>query len=378
MSQKCLTLPNEKFATLIENNKQPPFNINDTIKYKCENGYIFSNSSVLASKNYPVFTCKLKNNVAVWDFDDTACKPVNCGHPGYVENADIEGSVFSFPASVTYKCHEGYKHSGLVSKRSCLPTGRWDPTIDKIQCTPIVCPDLNIPLNGSIQYSNANNYDSKATYSCDKGYVLKGNKIRTCTNNAKWDGSDPTCEKVTCSKPIPTASQESYDVGDVFFFVCPQTKKQFITKCKEDGQWTTKINCISDSNNVISNNSINVNNKTNTINNTSLSNNVNPKNNTNLSNIVNPSNTTNKNTNINLNNTASFSKNTISKNNLISNNKASLNNNGGNSANNITSSKNIIPMNNIIQRLKQNILANKFIIFAIICMVAIFIFVIKK
>lgn len=378
MSQQCLTLPEEITTTLLlENNQQVPFNINDTIKYKCSAGYVFTDSSIKKTENYPVFTCKLKNNVAIWDFDASACRPVSCGYPGYVENAKMEGLEYFFPKVVSYECNEGYKNNKLL-KTWCQSTGVWWPPTTEFLCTPIVCPNLSVPLNGSIHYSNGNNYDSTATYSCDKGYVLKGNKTRTCTNSGMWDGSEPTCQKVTCPKPIRTASQDSYDVGHVFAFKCPQTKKEFSTKCKEDGQWSTKIICISDSNNVNSNNSTNANNKTNTINNVSLSNNVNPNGNTNLNNIVNPSSTTNKNANINLNNMASLSNNTISKNNLLSNNNVNSNNNAGNSTNNKNSNKSIIPVNNIIQQLKQNILKNKFIIFIIICLIMIFLLVIRK
>ncbi len=33
-----------------------------------------------------------------------------------------------------------------------------------------------------------------ATYSCDTGYNLVGNTMRTCQANETWTGSDPTCE----------------------------------------------------------------------------------------------------------------------------------------------------------------------------------------
>lgn len=368
MSQKCLTLPDETFATLIlENNQTAPFNINDTIKYTCGNGYSFTDTSITSSKKYPVFTCKLKNGIAIWDFDVKACRPVSCGHPGLVEHADLIGNVFSFPNFVTYKCHEGYKHYDIPT-RYCTVTGEWTPPIMKIKCIPIICPNLQVPLYGSIHYSNANNYNSKATYSCDKGYSLKGNSTRTCTDREIWDGIDPICEKVTCSKPIPDALQNSWDVGDIFVYTCPQTNQLFVTKCKEDGQWSTKINCNNDSNSVISNNNRNPSITINPISNVSLSNNGNPQNNANLINKVNPTNTNNKNKNVNLNNMASLSNIASSNNNLIS----SINNSSnkaGNSSSNIASNKSIIPIKNIVQESKKDYYGNKYIIFVIICFI---------
>lgn len=376
MSQKCLTLPDETFATLIlENNQTAPFNINDTIKYKCSNGYFFTDSSIVSSKQYPVFTCKLKNSMAIWDFDVKACKPVNCGHPGFVEHADLIGQIFSFPNFVTYKCHEGYKHYDITT-RYCTVTGKWTPPIMKIKCIPIICPNLQVPLHGSIHYSNANNYNSIATYSCDKGYCLKGNGTRTCTDREIWDGLNPICEKVTCSKPISNVLQNSWDVGDIFVYTCPQTNQMFVTKCKEDGQWSTKINCNNDSNSVISNDNTNPSITINPISNVSLSSNVNPQSNASLINTVNPSNTNNKNKNANLNNMASLSNITSSKNNLISSNNNSSSN-AGNLSSNITSKKSIVPINNIIQEPKENIYGKKFIIFAIICIIILILLIAK-
>lgn len=360
MSQKCLTLPEEKFATLILEKNESPYNINDTIKYKCSDGYLFTDTSILFTLKYPVFTCKLKNNVAMWDFDESACKPISCGHPGFLENANLHKSLFNFPEFVYYKCHEGYNYAGVTStidnkitkkretvfKTYCSSTGKWTPSVAGFKCVPIVCPNLQVPLNGSIHYSDATNYNSEAAYSCNTGYILRGNKVRTCTNLANWDGTDPTCEKITCPKPIPSASENSYDVGYVFAFKCPLTHQEFVTKCKENGQWTIKINCNNDSNNAISNNNINPIEMTNTMNNVILSSTVYPQNNVSFRNNVNPSNT-------------------------------SLNSSAGNSTNNIASSKSIAPINNIVDQYKFYFLKNKLNIIIIICSIMALIFLIR-
>lgn len=374
MSQQCLTLPNEEFATLLlENNQTVPFNINDTIKYTCSSGYVFKQRS----QEYPVFTCKLKNNVAIWDFDKTACTPVSCGHPGFVDHADLVGNLFSFPNFVTYQCHEGYKPGGL-STRYCTVTGEWTPALERIKCLPIICPHLQVPLNGSIHYSNANFYNSIATYSCDKSFRLKGNTTRTCTDREIWNGFDPICEKVTCSKPIPTALQNSWDVGDIFIYKCPQTNQMFVTKCKEDGQWSTKIKCNNDSSKVNSNSNINPSIIINPTSNVSLNTNVNPQSNANLMNNVNPSNASNKNKQASLNNIASLSNNKSSKIALISSNDTSSNNTAGNSSSNIASNSNMIPINNIVQKPKENNMYNRYIILFLLMFLVLIIIVTAK
>ncbi len=37
--------------------------------------------------------------------------------------------------------------------------------------------------------------NSTTTYSCHKGFVLKGQKFRKCTKTGSWDGKEPTCVK---------------------------------------------------------------------------------------------------------------------------------------------------------------------------------------
>ena len=36
-----------------------------------------------------------------------------------------------------------------------------------------------------------------ATYTCDRGYTLHGNRHRYCQENGKWTGSDPYCSPGT-------------------------------------------------------------------------------------------------------------------------------------------------------------------------------------
>ena len=38
-----------------------------------------------------------------------------------------------------------------------------------------------------------NTFNSTATYSCDNGYSLDGDSIRTCLVTGGWSGTAPTC-----------------------------------------------------------------------------------------------------------------------------------------------------------------------------------------
>ena len=61
----------------------------------------------------------------------------------------------------------------------------------------IICPFLTTPEHGRIVYSNGNKFGSRATYECEKGFVLEGSKYRYCQGDMWWGPSDsvPYCAK---------------------------------------------------------------------------------------------------------------------------------------------------------------------------------------
>ena len=54
------------------------------------------------------------------------------------------------------------------------------------------CPDLPDPVRGRVTV-NGRNYLDTAEYQCDRGYVLSGDRVRTCGVNGIWGGDAPTC-----------------------------------------------------------------------------------------------------------------------------------------------------------------------------------------
>ena len=67
-----------------------------------------------------------------------------------------------------------------------------------ISATAITCPPLYNLTDGSVSYSNVPGL--MATYSCDTGFALVGNKTRTCTGDGSnttgaFNGAASTCER---------------------------------------------------------------------------------------------------------------------------------------------------------------------------------------
>ena len=58
--------------------------------------------------------------------------------------------------------------------------------------TVIHCSSLTDPDNGTVSLSGTT-YNSVSTYSCDSGYVLMGDDMRTCSDTGLWSGNQPTC-----------------------------------------------------------------------------------------------------------------------------------------------------------------------------------------
>ena len=54
-----------------------------------------------------------------------------------------------------------------------------------------MCPaDLSAPTNGAVTV----NGHRTAVYSCEEGFELVGDVMRTCTSNSQWSGEAPVCQ----------------------------------------------------------------------------------------------------------------------------------------------------------------------------------------
>ena len=62
-----------------------------------------------------------------------------------------------------------------------------------LTCAAITCEDLTDPENGRVSVPS-NNFTSVATYSCDLGFNLIGQRTRMCMQNRIWSGMPPRCD----------------------------------------------------------------------------------------------------------------------------------------------------------------------------------------
>ena len=59
-------------------------------------------------------------------------------------------------------------------------------------CSAIKCSELSHPAYGSVTLTGTTP-SSVATYTCNKGFQLYGEKIRTCSGTKGWTGTKPAC-----------------------------------------------------------------------------------------------------------------------------------------------------------------------------------------
>ena len=65
---------------------------------------------------------------------------------------------------------------------------------DFMSLTAVDCGPLTDPANGIVNHTAGTTSEQTATYSCNTGYNLVGDRTRTCQAEGNWSGSAPTCE----------------------------------------------------------------------------------------------------------------------------------------------------------------------------------------
>ena len=98
---------------------------------------------------------------------------------------------------------EGYDSAGwtlskILTTENCMTSSRCINLHDNL--LPLIltvdCGNLTDPTNGRVDYTAGTTVGQIATYSCNTGYNLVGDRNRTCQATGDWSGSEPTCEGV--------------------------------------------------------------------------------------------------------------------------------------------------------------------------------------
>ncbi|XP_064386166.1 uncharacterized protein LOC135334779 [Halichondria panicea] len=178
--------------------------------YTCNTGYTLTGDSIS--------TC---GSGGVWSSTDAPVCQTNCLDllpliNGMIIYSDGSTNNRPFSSSAVHSCNTGYTLTGgtftVGTTRFCVSGGRWDGSAQTCQGPTdpptTICPNLTRLPNGMITYSaggstNNRRVGSTAAHSCDSGYRLDGEVMRTCRSGGTWSGSAPVCEQRTCSDLPP-------------------------------------------------------------------------------------------------------------------------------------------------------------------------------
>uniref|UniRef100_A0A672YPJ6 Sushi, von Willebrand factor type A, EGF and pentraxin domain-containing protein 1 n=1 Tax=Sphaeramia orbicularis TaxID=375764 RepID=A0A672YPJ6_9TELE len=169
----------------------------DTANYYCTDGYTASNNSKMVC-----------NAQGVWAppdrMDVPRCIANFCLRPPDLPHAILDSvnkPKYASNTEVSYKCEEGFMLNTTATLR-CLMGGEWEPSPYDIGCVPVRCSKPKSIDRGYVIGTNYS-FGAMVAYSCDKGFLIRGEKRRTCKANGEWGGVLPTCVPVSCSSPPP-------------------------------------------------------------------------------------------------------------------------------------------------------------------------------
>ncbi|KAK3545348.1 hypothetical protein QTP70_004069 [Hemibagrus guttatus] len=155
-----------------------------------------------------------------WSTPYPECIPVECPHPEEISNGIVDVQGLMFLSTALYSCKPGYDLVGN-STVICGQSGLWIGGVPA--CRPIECPPPKEISNGIAKFSRLL-FSRSVTYTCQRGYSLKGPETLTCLENGKWDNEVPFCQQIYClpPKPIDNGFVEGRDhkFGVTIFYSC--------------------------------------------------------------------------------------------------------------------------------------------------------------
>ena len=74
------------------------------------------------------------------------------------------------------------------------------------------CGNLTDPANGQVDLTSGTTFGQTATYSCNTGYNLGGDRTRTCQATGEWSGSAPTCQGMYIRESVDSLCRDGADM----------------------------------------------------------------------------------------------------------------------------------------------------------------------
>ncbi|XP_077013772.1 complement receptor type 2 isoform X2 [Tamandua tetradactyla] len=224
--------------------REAPYFYNDTVTFKCNNGFTLKGSSQIR--------CKANNT---WEPEVPVCEKEASCKPVREFKEVLDESVVPFNMS----CQDGYQLTGYAyQKCQDAEKGIWFQKFPL--CKVIQCPPLPKMLNGKHTGMMAKHflYGKEVSYECDRGFYLQGEKNLQCISDAEgrgsWSGSPPKCLQrppVThCPNPEVkhgyklNVTRSPYSHNDIIYIACNPgfiMNGSHLIRCHTNNTWVPGV-----------------------------------------------------------------------------------------------------------------------------------------
>ncbi|XP_069497395.1 P-selectin-like [Ambystoma mexicanum] len=186
---RVLDSPVRGYATCSHHHQ--PFSYNSTCWFGCEEGFRLTGANRLY--------CAASGQ---WTAQPPTCEAVKCdileppSHGG-INCLHLHGN-FAYDSRCSFGCADGFALLGTEAV-VCTASGNWSAPAPI--CEAIQCQHLDIPKQGNMKCSHPYglfSYDSACDFSCELGFVLRGEKKIHCATNGNWTAATPECRAVSC------------------------------------------------------------------------------------------------------------------------------------------------------------------------------------
>ncbi|CAH1773668.1 unnamed protein product [Owenia fusiformis] len=134
-----------------------------------------------------------------WRGDIPLCYSKQCPFPAPLPYGEIIGSSYTFNSVITAKCDAGYILKG-DKERTCQENGEWSGV--EPNCTAVECTKPSYVISNGRMINTNFSYGATINYVCDVGYYIDGHTSRTCGADGDWDKTLPVCERIECPQPL--------------------------------------------------------------------------------------------------------------------------------------------------------------------------------
>ncbi|NXT83470.1 CR1L protein, partial [Zapornia atra] len=179
-----------------------------------------------------------------------------CERPPQIPNGQHSGAGrehFPYGAQVTYSCAEGLSLIGGESIYCISDDGvtmAWSGPAP--ECRVVRCPKPTVERGTMTPQRLTFPYGTAVQFSCDKGFMLRGDAEIKCGADGSWHPPLPTCQPAMCSRPLAlenivvSSRKAQFMPNEVLTYYCNNGVGQSQlpkSVCSDKGTWVPPPSC---------------------------------------------------------------------------------------------------------------------------------------